>query len=52
VDVVEFVASQHTPRNSLIRAVRTGRAGPGDDGYEELLEQWDVRPRLAELLDA
>jgi SAM-dependent methyltransferase len=52
VDVVEFVPSRHTPRNSLIRAVRTGRAGPSDDGYEELLQQWGVRPRLAELLDA
>ena len=52
VDVVEFVASRHTPRNSLIRAVRTGRRAPDDDGYDELLEQWQVRPRLAELLDA
>ena len=26
VEVVEFVDSQHTPRNTLIRAVRTGRA--------------------------
>ena len=52
VDVVEFVASRHTPRNSLIRAVRTGRAAPVDDGYDALVEQWQVRPRLAELLDA
>ena len=29
VDVVEFVDSKHTPRNTLLRAVRTG-AAPGD----------------------
>ena len=28
VDVVEFVDSKHTPRNTLLRAVRTGAAAP------------------------
>ncbi|WP_210504289.1 class I SAM-dependent methyltransferase [Nocardioides xinjiangensis] len=52
VDVVEFVESAHTPRNTLIRAVRTG--APGADAareYDDLLATWGVRPRLGELLD-
>jgi len=52
VDVVEFVGSQHTPRNTLIRAVATGSApAPADDEYAELTRAWKVHPRLAELLD-
>ena len=51
VDVVEFVESAHTPRNTLLRAVRTG--APGDEAgreYDDLLAAWGVRPRLGELL--
>ncbi|HET8605336.1 MAG TPA: SAM-dependent methyltransferase [Marmoricola sp.] len=52
VDVVEFVESQHTPRNTLLRAVRTGRGA--DDraraDYATLVDTWRLRPRLAELL--
>ena len=29
VDVMQFVGSEHTPRNTLLRAVRTGSAGLG-----------------------
>ncbi|MBA2560623.1 MAG: SAM-dependent methyltransferase [Propionibacteriales bacterium] len=52
VDVIEFVDSEHTPRNALIRAVRTG-AGPGAEtvaGYRSLLSEWPVRPALASML--
>ncbi|MCW2759091.1 MAG: hypothetical protein JWO46_2837 [Nocardioidaceae bacterium] len=52
VDVVEFVGSEHTPRHTLIRAVRTG-APPKDDARAELdglTSTWRVTPRLAELL--
>jgi len=52
VDVVEFVESAHTPRNTLLRAVRTGAApdpARGED-YLALLSTWGVRPRLEELL--
>ena len=52
VDVVEFVDSKHTPRNTLLRAVRTG-AAPDPAAREELDElttTWGVRPRLVELL--
>ncbi len=52
VDVVEFVDSRHTPRNTLLRAVRTGR--PADDRaqreYDDLVGAWRIRPRLAALL--
>jgi len=52
VEVVEFVASQHTPRNTLLRAVRTGLKGPdAAQEYDELVAAWHVRPRLAQLLD-
>ncbi len=57
VDVVQFVGSEHTPRNTMLRAVRTGaladdvRRQHADD-YAAMVEQWRLRPRLAELLGA
>jgi SAM-dependent methyltransferase len=51
VDVVEFVESAHTPRNTLLRAVRTGADGSeAGKEYDDLLAAWGVRPRLGELL--
>ncbi|TIC79929.1 SAM-dependent methyltransferase [Nocardioides sp. GY 10127] len=53
VDVVEFVESEHTPRNTLLRAVRTGapvRGGGVVKEYEALVGEWGITPRLAELL--
>ncbi|MGA9746621.1 MAG: SAM-dependent methyltransferase [Nocardioides sp.] len=52
VEVVQFVESQHTPRNTLLRAVRTG-ADPSvkvQGDYEDLVRTWGVRPALAERL--
>lgn len=52
VDVIEFVDPTHTPRNALIRAVRTG-APPTPEtwlGYRELTAQWGVTPALQILL--
>jgi SAM-dependent methyltransferase len=52
VDVVEFIDSRHTPRNALIRALRTG-ATPTErrvGEYTELVAGWQVQPVLAELL--
>ncbi|MGN6722613.1 MAG: class I SAM-dependent methyltransferase [Marmoricola sp.] len=49
VDVVEFIESAHTPRNSLIRAVRTGQPASRAE-YDALVEQWHLRPKLGELL--
>jgi len=53
VEVVEFVESRHTPRNTLLRAHRTGyRNVAADADYEALVTAWQVRPKLAELLSA
>ncbi|WP_109508120.1 class I SAM-dependent methyltransferase [Nocardioides speluncae] len=53
VDVVEFVESEHTPRNTMLRATRTGAAVKGGSvrkEYDDLVATWAVRPKLAELL--
>lgn len=48
-EVIEFVGGEHTPRNLMIRAVKTGAAvNPRDlERYEEMVRLWDVRPALA-----
>ena len=53
VDVVEFVDSAHTPRNTLLRAVRTGSSPREQDRaeYDELVSTWHLHPQLAELLE-
>ena len=54
VDVMQFVGSRHTPRNTLLRAVLTGppSLGPARGEYDELVTAWGVTPRLAVLLGA
>ncbi len=53
VEVLQFVASQHTPRNTMIKAVRTD--APVDPvlarQYEELVGAWGVTPYLQSALD-
>lgn len=49
VEVMEFVDSAHTPRNTLLRAVRTGVVG-GREEYQDLVGSFAVEPRLGELL--
>lgn len=51
VDVVEFVGSEHTPRNTMLRATRSGTGGGDRDDYDALVATWGVRPRLADLVD-
>lgn len=51
VDVVQFVESRHTPRNTLLRAVLTGHRHSRDE-VDELSAAWSLRPRLADLLAA
>ncbi len=53
VDVVEFVDSRHTPRNAMLRAVRTGAAPTPQQvaDYRALTGAWGVRPALADRLD-
>jgi SAM-dependent methyltransferase len=53
VDVVQFVESQHTPRNTMLRAVRTGspvKGGSVRKEYDDLVDTWGISPKLAELL--
>jgi SAM-dependent methyltransferase len=50
VEVAEFIASKHTPRNLLLRATYTGTQAPAAE-YEELVATWSVTPHLARLLD-
>jgi SAM-dependent methyltransferase len=54
VDVVEFVESAHTPRNTLLRATRAPLRGiarrEATQEYDELVAAWGVKPRLGELL--
>ena len=54
VEVVQFVESQHTPRNTLLRATLTGSPVTGGSvrkEYDDLVATWSVSPRLAELLE-
>ncbi len=53
VDVMQFVESKHTPRNTMLRAVRTGppvKGGGVRKEYDDLVATWGIRPRLADLL--
>jgi hypothetical protein len=53
VEVIQFVESRHTPRNTMVRAVRTG-AAPSSEvqaEYEAMVGEWGVHPALATMLD-
>ena len=50
VDVVEFVESAHTPRNTMLRATRTGTGDSPREEYDDLVAAWGVTPKLAELV--
>jgi len=52
VDIVEFIGGEHTPRNIMIRAVKTGvKVDPAEvDRYQSMLTDWKIAPHLAELL--
>jgi hypothetical protein len=49
VDAVEFVSDEHTNRNLMLRAVRTGARPSREDlaDYDRLTAEWDVVPALA-----
>jgi SAM-dependent methyltransferase len=51
-DVVEFISSEHTSRNLMIRAVRRASSGadPFVDEYRALKAYWNVTPYLETLL--
>jgi SAM-dependent methyltransferase len=52
VDIVEFIGGEHTPRNIMIRAVKTGVKVDATevDRYQSMLADWKIAPHLAELL--
>ena len=52
VDIVEFIGGEHTPRNIMIRAVKTGvKVDPAEVSlYQVMLADWKIAPHLAELL--
>jgi SAM-dependent methyltransferase len=58
-DVIEFISTEHTDKNLMIRAVRSGRPGNhramrdtlgATREYLDLVEAWQVRPYLGQLL--
>jgi SAM-dependent methyltransferase len=52
VDIVEFIGGEHTPRNIMIRAVKTGvKVDEAEVArYQAMLTDWKIAPHLAELL--
>jgi hypothetical protein len=52
VEAIEFIGGEHTPRNLMIRAVKTGaQPDPSEEGkYQEMLSLWKVKPALAALV--
>ena len=52
VDIVEFIGGDHTPRNIMIRAVKTGvKVDPAEvTRYQAMLADCSIAPHLADLL--
>ena len=48
--ILEFIDMEHTPKNILIRAVRTGRTGENREAIRRCEELLHVSPTLGRLL--
>ena len=48
VEIIEFIGGEHTPRNIMIRALKTGAKADTLEltRYRELTQQWAVTPAL------
>lgn len=53
VEAIEFIGGEHTPRNLMIRAVKTGAKADEIEQrkYEELVGLWKIKPALASLIN-
>jgi hypothetical protein len=53
VEAIEFIGGEHTPRNLMIRAVRTGAKAEESEvkKYESMIDLWKIKPALTELLN-
>ncbi|CAB4999281.1 unannotated protein [freshwater metagenome] len=53
VEAIEFIGGEHTPRNLMIRAVKTGAVADNAEKtrYEAMIALWKVKPALAALLN-
>ena len=53
VEAIEFIGGEHTPRNLMIRAVKTGAIADAAEvaKYDEMIALWKVKPALASLLN-
>ena len=53
VEAIEFIGGEHTPRNLMIRAVKTGASCDEieERRYDEMLNLWKVKPALAALVN-
>jgi SAM-dependent methyltransferase len=52
VEAIEFIGGEHTPRNLMIRAVKTGAGADASEKqkYDQMLALWKVKPALASLI--
>ena len=53
VEAIEFIGGEHTPRNLMIRAVKTGAGADSAEKsrYDAMIALWKVKPALATLLN-
>lgn len=53
VDAIEFIGGEHTPRNLMIRAVKTGSEPESGEveRYQAMISMWGVTPVLATKLN-
>ena len=53
VDAIEFIGGEHTPRNLMIRAVKTGATAEKEEveRYQSMISLWGVTPVLAAKLN-
>ncbi|MEY3704938.1 MAG: hypothetical protein RLY29_310, partial [Actinomycetota bacterium] len=51
-DVIEFVSIEHTPRNLMIRAIKSDPPADGQElaALQSLIAEWNVSPYLLGLL--